>query len=447
MKKGVLFGLILTVAVSEAASYKEAKEVYQTCFTNPPPGIVSGGGYIFHVFDSFPGRNERETVMKDQMRVLSGYVGRPKDLQSPFKGELTESLAVLVSFKLPSFQSFVVERKYHEKDVRVVTAMEAAPIDEARENVNEGRATKRTFVEWTDSLRTVYLKKSDTEDQVAFLNQLGATRRILSQMDSVAPVATAVDFLALRAAEASWSSENADRAACRRMLKLNPVFAPAYKRLSELDAAEGNQTDALANELLAGLGVPDIERVAERAKAMRAVSWQEFADLYARFQEPDMVFGGMAPLWLAVSRTGGRMAFTHGSTSVNDMGAFSRARELFKPYKGKNVEKDLSMAMSLLVKSIECDPSDSEKWRYYASANRAARRPREAALAYLQTLTLNPDDQVAAAELIMMYDELGYENLAEGDSWWMVMSGRADDPAVKKVADSLRRRHEGVFAD
>lgn len=447
MKKCVLFGLIIATAAVEAASYKEAHEIYRTCFTNPPPGLVSGGGYLFHVFDSFPGRNERETIMKDQMRVLSGYVGRPKDLQSPFTGELTEILTPLVRFKLPSFQAFVVERKYHENDVRVVTAMEAAPIEDARTKVNEGRAGRWTLVEWADVLRTAYLKKSDVEGQIEFLNQLGATRRILSLMDSADPVATVVDFLSLRVAEASWSSEHASRLSCWRLLKQNPVFAPAYKRLSELDASEGKSVDALAHELLAGLGVPDIEGVAERAKAMGAVSWREFANLYARFQEHDLAFGGKAPLWAAVRGTGGRVAFTHGPTSVNDMGAFVQAKDLFKPYKGKNVEVDLCMALSLLVKSIECDPSDSEKWRYYAAAQRAAHHPREAALAYLQTLTLNPDDQVAAADLIVMYDELGYKNLAEGDSWWMVMSGRTDDPAVKKVAEGLRRRHNGVFAD
>ena len=135
----------------------------------------------------------------------------------------------------------------------------------------------------------------------------------------------------------------------------------------------------------------------------------------------------------------GKVSFGVGKTKVSDAGAFEKAKALFRPYKGKDVRRDLEMALSLLVKSIECDPSDATKWRYYAAALRAANKSREAALAYMEALTLNPGDDVAAVDLLLLYDKLGFPQLAEGDAWWQVIAGN-DDSSTQKACDYLKRK-------
>ena len=450
MKTPLTILLIACSTAAQAVSFKEARDLFHTCFTNPPPSLVAKGDYLFHVFDSYPGMNEDETVMRDQHRILSNYIGKPDAVLSPFPKGMTERLTPLVSFKMPAFQSFTVERKYHDRDLRVVTAFEAAPIEAARQAAASRQPLKRSLADWADSLRTTLLSIEDDADRLRFLSQLGATRRILADLTTVRTSVPDVDFIALRNAEANWNGKDATREACLAMLKLDPVFAPAWRRLADLEAAVGDLPAALSAELAAGAVAPDVARVLSRVKAMDAKSgaevWLEFGRLYELFQQEDLTFGGKAPFWRAVRGTAGRVAFVSVGRGVSDKGAFAQAKALFRPYKGKDVQRDLAKATELLVKSIEVDPSDHEKWRYYAAALRAAKRSREAALAYLQALSLDPADTIAAAELVLMYEALGLSKMAEGDSWWLLMTS-PDDASVKRVTEFVRGRHKDVFAE
>ena len=442
MKKMVFISLLVIVSLTRAASFEEAKASFVNSFTNPPPGLVSGGGYIYHIFDSYPGLDESETIMKDQLRSLKEYIGRPKDIISPFDSSMATVLTPMLQFKVPDCQVFTIERKYHDSNVRVVTAYEAAPINAARELANANRPEKRTLSDWVASLRRLYLD-SDDESQYKLLGELGSSRRVLSDLKGIKRINGFADYLVLHDALLNWKDDKVTVDACRKMLELYPVHPQAWRKLADAYAAKGNSVSALDAELAACAVMPNVQRVKMRletlALAFKAKKWKQLADLYEKLQANDLEFGGKAAFWKAVRGTMGKISFGVGNTKASDGGAFEKAKALFRPYKGKDVRRDLEMALVLLVKSIECDPSDAMKWRYYAAALRAANKPREAVLAYMEALTLNSGDDVAAVDLMLLYDKLGFTQLAEGDAWWQLIAG-SDDSSTKKAGEYLKRK-------
>lgn len=442
MGKMVFMGVLMIACLVKAASFEEARDAFRNNFTNPPPGLVSSGGYIYHIFDSFPGLDESETIMKDQLRSLKEYIGRPKEIVSPFDKSIAEVLTPMLHFRIPDCSVFTIERKYHDSNVRVVTAYEADPINNARDLANVNRPVKRTLSDWSDSLRKLYLA-GDEEEQYKLLGKLGASRKVLSNLTGIKKLNGFVDYLTLNEALSNWKGDKATVVDCKKMLDLYPVHAQAWRILADSYATRGNSIGALDAELAASAVMPNVQRVRMRIEALslafNAEKWKQLSDLYEKLHANDLEFGGKAAFWKAVCGSMGKVSFGVGKTKVSDAGAFEKAKALFRPYKGKDVRRDLEMALSLLVKSIECDPSDATKWRYYAAALRAANKSREAALAYMEALTLNPGDDVAAVDLLLLYDKLGFPQLAEGDAWWQVIAGN-DDSSTQKACDYLKRK-------
>lgn len=449
MKKVVFVSLLMVAGLVRAVSFDEARSVFNNSYTNPPPGILSGGGYLFHVFDSYPGLDEGETIMKDQMRSLKGYVGRPKEIVSPFDRSLAEKLTPMLEFRIPECAAFTIERKYHDSYVRVVTAFEAAPIDRARELANAERAAKRTLTDWETSLRSLYLA-GEEDDRFKLLGELGATRRVLASLNGIKKLFGTTDYLALENVLAHWDVKNATVEDCTRMLELFPLHHQALRKLSDARSREGDFFSALDLELTACAVSLDTYRIRKTIENLEhsydATKWKSLADLYEKAQAEDLTFGGKALFWRAVRGSMGKVSFVARKTKASDGGAFEKAKALFRPYKGKNVKHDLEIATALLVKSIECDPSDGEKWRYYASALRADNKQIEAVIAYWEALTLNPGDDVAATDLLLLYDKIGYKQLAEGDAWWMLIAG-ADKESVKKAREFIKGKYSDKFAD
>ena len=92
----------------------------------------------------------------------------------------------------------------------------------------------------------------------------------------------------------------------------------------------------------------------------------------------------------------------------------------------------------LFRKSIEMDPSSSDRWRYYAAALREAGRHVDAVVVYNQVLSMNPKDELAIADVGVLYGKLGYNELAKGCAWY-VLATSSDADARRKAEQVLAK--------
>ena len=120
------------------------------------------------------------------------------------------------------------------------------------------------------------------------------------------------------------------------------------------------------------------------------------------------------------------------SEAAKALSLFNEGKSLFS--EGRELEK----LTGLFRKSLEVDPSSSDRWRYYAAALREAGRQVDAVVVYSQVLSMNPNDTLAIADVGVLYGKLECMELAKGCAWYVLAT--SSDSEVRKKAEQVLQK-------
>lgn len=433
----------------KAASAAEAVKVYREALgARTPPSVRECGDYLFVIVEGDPSQSRdgdlTGLVMERQLDELEKYVGRDnRSPVSPFAGKFAERIRPAESFSVPETAAFTVERKHTHELFRDVTAFELEPLKKARESRASREPLRLSGEEWVASVAEAWRGCDLSREKVEFLRDLGATIPILSKTGTVRCFGNRVDLVKACKAVEAWRSGPKTREECGRVLAECPPYEMAWKRLSELDAEDGDDIRALGDMLKAnaadGKFTEDVRRqfqaIGERSGA---TAWQEFGDLFTNVLANADVFrkGDDAFRAYAVNSFGR----AGGAPGKADEKRFGEAKALFR--KGERLEEILELMDSVVLS----DPGDSGAWHYYAAALRTAGKLQDAVIAYHQTLALDPKDESAALELCGVYRALGCGVLATGNAWWLAATGEREETRKKALA-FLKAECGGMFKE
>ncbi len=426
-----------------AFSYEEARLLYVKNLTESPPSIQECGDYVFVIqegrIDYDDPSGIKATVLKGQLEAIEKYVGKSAGgVDSPFPKGLTEKLLPLVSFRIPECKSWKVDELRMVGKFRHVSAFEAAPLREARKQASSGRPTSLSNGEWADLIAEKIKTCERERDKDALWAELGAAPVLVSRLGGVRWLVDRVDGIALCDAIASWRPESTAKE-CHAILRLNPAFPQAHVRLASLAEGEGDLIAALSRQFKGALPAPRQEavsavavRIAERYASS---AWTEYAALYARvLKESTLAPEGSSSMWRYLVHS-----FGHLGPLAAAPAEAAQASSLFKDGRVLFAEgRELERLTDLFRKSIEMDPSSSDRWRYYAAALREAGRHVDAVVVYNQVLSMNPKDELAIADVGVLYGKLGYNELAKGCAWY-VLATSSDADARRKAEQVLAK--------
>ena len=438
--------LFTLVAVAGAAcgvhafSYEEARSLYVKKYTESPPSVQECGDYVFVIQEGKINYDDpsgiKAAVLEGQLDAIEKFVGKNAGgMDSPFSKALTEKLLPLVSFKIPACKSCRVDELQLVGKFRHVSAFEAAPLRAARAQAASGRPAHLSNGEWGE-LIAKKIKGCDNEDAKDELwAELGAAPVLVSRLGGVRWMVDRVDGIALCEAVAGWRPE-ATAKECNAILRLNPTFSQAHVRLAALAEGENDLIVALSRQFKGALSAPRQEavsavaaRIAERSGSS---AWTEYAKLYERIlKESALAPDGSFPMWKYLVHSFGhlRPLAPTPSETTKASSLFNEGRSLFS--EGRDLEK----LTDLFRKSLEIDPSKSDRWRYYAAALREAGRHVDAVIVYNQVLSMNPNDALAIADVGVLYGKLGYKELAKGCAWYVLAT--SSDSDVRKKAEQV----------
>ena len=438
-----LLTLAVVAAIAGGAfafSYEEARALYVKNYTESSPSVQECGDYVFVIQEGLVDYDDpsgiKAAVLKGQLDAIEKYVGKSVGgTESPFPEALTGKLLPLNSFRIPACKSCKVDELRLVGKFRHVSAFEAAPLREARARAASGRPARLSNGEWGALIAERIKSYGSEEDRDSLWAELGAAPVLMSRLGGVRWMVERADGVTLCDAIVKWrGSETAKE--CYAVLKLNPAFSPAYRRLAALAEAEGDLVVALSRSFKASIAASAPEGVSALAgqvgKRFSSSAWGEYARLYAQaVQKSTLPSGESAAMWKYLVRTFGHLE----ASSVSAADA-AKAAEMFKEgqllfSEGRELEK----LIGLFERSLELDPSVSERWRYYAAALRAAGRDLDAAVVYNQVLSMNPRDAVALADLGVLCGKLGFPELAKGCAWYVLAT--SSDETVRTKAESV----------
>lgn len=424
-----------------AFSFEEALEIYNSKFLNSPPSVCESGEYLFIIQEGFLSSSSdgslNRITLKGQLDALESYVGKPTgELQSPFAPALTAKLFQLLDFHVPTCQSCkVVELRYHGK-FRHVSAFEAAPIRDARRKAHSEDPVSLTVQEWCELINRKLVAMGLEREQEALWNEIGATFAVIPRLGGGIWCLDRVDGIAMTKLRAEWKSD-ATAKECFAALNVCPSFEPAQLRLSELNEERDDVPRALSRVLKGSFSAPHVAAVQRMAglaaKKHGCDSWAEYSRLYSDVLEKSKHFDGRsAAFWRYALNSFGHVWFPSAPRDAS-----IRAQDLFKEAKSLYSQgRDLQRIIALLKESIEMDPKDYEKWRYFGAALRTAGCDFDAVVAYNEAMVLNPKDDVSQVDSCVLYKRMGYGALARGNAWFCMLKV-ADDALKGKVLDIL----------
>ena len=443
----VAVGVAALPRTSVAASLVEASKIYRGSFKDSPPSVQESGEYLFVIVEDSEDKSAdgsiNELVLSAQLDAIEKYIGDSKRrVVSPFGETITEKMVALRGFKIPDAKRFSVERKRNGTTFRDVTAFELAPIKAVRESVSSGGPEKYGVEEWLSLLRQSLDQCQSCDEKDEFWAQIGATTPLMSSKGGVTMIGDSVDFTEVEAAIKEWSDKSSDRKSCDAILSVCPSFAPAHARLSELDLEDGDLIRSLVKALKANAAHGDrkeivMTRLSEAGKRYGCSAWLEFSKCAEEVWGKSEIFSADKGIPRYALNSFGRISV---GTAPRNSTAFKHAQALFE--KGE----DLPKILTLMARAVIDRPNDGLVWRYYGAALRVAGKFLDAVVAYNQALAIKPDDWVAAADLCIVYQKLGYKELASGNAWHVAaMSG--DDSATEKAKKILRENEKDFLGD
>ena len=443
----VAIGVASLSRTSVAASLVEASKIYRGSFRDSPPSVKVSGEYLFVIVedseDRSPDGRINELVLSAQLDAIEKYIGdSQRRVVSPFCETITEMMVALRGFKIPEAKRFPVERKRNGTTFRDVTAFELAPIKAARESVSSGKPEKYGIEDWLSLLRRSVNQFQSGDEKDEIWAKVGAITPLVSSKGGVVMIGGPVDFAEVETALECWSDGSGDRKSCDAILSVCPSFAPALARLSELDHEDGDLIRSIVKALKANAAQGDrreivMTRLEEASKRYGCVAWSEFSRCAEEVWGKSEVFNANKGIPRYALNSFGRISV---GTDPRNSAAFKQARELFE--KGE----DLPKILSLLARAIIDRPNDGLVWRYYGAALRAAGKFLDAVVAYNQALAIKPDDWVAAADLCVVYQKLGYKELALGNAWY-VAAMSCDEAASEKAKKIIRENMKNFFVE
>lgn len=437
----LLLSLLMISMTVHAFSFEEALEIYNSKFQNSPPSVCESGEYLFIIQEGFLSSSSdgslNRITLKGQLDALESYVGKPTgELRSPFAPTLAAKLFPLSDFQVPTCQSCkVVELRYHGK-FRHVSAFEAAPIRDARRKAHSGDPVSLTVQEWCELIKRKLVAMGLERAQEALWNEIGATFAVIPRLGGGIWCLDRVDGIAISKLSAEWK-DDATVKECLAALNVCPSFESAQLRLSELNEERGEVPRALSRTLKGSFSNPHVAAVQRlaglAAKKYGCGSWIEYSSLYSDALEKSKHFNGRAAtFWQYVLNSFGHVWFPSAprDASLKALDLFKEAKSLYSQ------GRDLQRIIALLKESIELDPNDSEKWRYFGAALRTAECNFDAVVAYNEAMVLNPKDDLSQVDTCILYKKMGYDALARGNAWFCML--KVSDDALKgKVLDIL----------
>lgn len=436
MKTGVfLCAVWFIVCGAPAFTFEEAQALYKANFRKSPPSVQECGDYVFiiqeGILDSgiIDGGMNR-LVLKGQMEALEKYIGKPTGKTiSPFNPSITEKLLPLADFRIPECRSCKVDEMRSIGKFRHVSAFDAIPLRKARESAQSGQPVSYSIDEWCELIDLKLTAIGLAREKEKFWAELGAVTPLMAKIGGVRWVIENGDGVLIEQMLSKWRGDESAKE-CYAALQVNPVFSPALLRLAELKEQDGVWVPVISRRLKAAIGKPDAEgllRVSEKAmQKYGSAAWREYADLYAKAisGSADMKSASL-PLWRYVLNSFGRLDFP-----VVAKDKHQKAESLFDESKKLFAQgRELDRILKLLQQSIELDARSPEKWRYYGAALRTANKHLDAVVAYHQTLTLNNKDDLALTDVCLLYEKLGYKELAKGTAWYILVN--SSDKALR----------------
>ena len=443
MKASVFLCTLLSIVCGALAfTFEEAQALYKANFRKSPPSVQERGDYVFiiqeGILDSgiIDGGMNR-LVLKGQMEALEKYIGKATGKTiSPFGPSITDKLLQVVDFRMPECQSCKVDEVRSIGKFRHVSAFDAIPLRKAREAAQSGRPVSYTTDEWCELIDLKLAAAGLDREKDRFWAELGAVTPLMAKIGGVQWVIEHGDGVSIEQMHSKWKGDETAKD-CYAALQVNPVFSAALLRLAELKELDGVWVPVISRRLKAAICKPDAEgllRVSEKAmQKYGSAAWREYADLYAKvINGADSMKSETAPFWRYALNSFGRLDFP-----VVDNGKQQKAAALFNESKKLFAQgRELDRILKLLQQSIELDARSSEKWRYYGAALRTANKHLDAVVAYHQTLTLNNKDELALTDVCLLYERLGYHELAFGTAWYIL---------VNSSDQTLRDKVKGVL--
>ena len=440
-----VFAAMSAACGAYAFSHEEARALYVANLVSSSPGVSEIGEYVFVVqegaidYDDPSGINA--AVLKGQLDAVEKYVGKPaKGFVSPFSPALTEKLLPLVSFKMPECKSCKVDETRLVGKFRHVGAFEAEPLRKARAEASSGRPAKLSNAEWAGLVSQKLKSMDDEAGRESLWAEIGAAIPLVSRLGGARWIVARTDGVALYDAMSAWRGDETAKE-CNVALGLNPAFLPARRRLADIAFASDDFVTALSRRLKASMAVPDPEGVSAAAtcaeRRFASPAWREYSALYAHAVEKSTLApAGAVPMWRYLVNSFGHLepVSAPDPDAKRAVALFNEGKALFS--KGCELER----LTDLFRQSLETDPSNSARWRYFAAALRAAGRDVDAAVAYSQVLSMNHGDWTALADMAAVCKRLGFRELAVGCAWHVLAA--SSDEAARAKADQMIRQPE-----
>lgn len=101
------------------------------------------------------------------------------------------------------------------------------------------------------------------------------------------------------------------------------------------------------------------------------------------------------------------------SWEENDNGQFTQAEKLYRQ------GKDISKIITFLVESLSINPISSTKWEYLGGVLKASGKPKDAIIAYIQSLKINSKNQWSWKGLMDCCEKAGLKENAKGLKWYL----------------------------
>lgn len=438
MKRFTLLSTLVFVLDAAAFTFQEAQAIYKANFRESPPSIQESGDYVFVIQEGVidpltTGNGINRITIRGQLDALNKYIGQPTGkVVSPFTSSVTAKLLTLVNFRIPECASCKIEESRVAGKFRHVSAFDAMPLRKAREDAQSGRPVSYTTSEWRELIDLKLTALGLEREKEKFWAELGAVTPLMAKIGGVQWMIEHGDGVVIEQTQLKWRGDESAKE-CYAALQVNPVFSPALLRLAELKEKDGIWVPVISRRLKAAIGKPDVEgllRVSEMAtKKYGSAAWREYAGLYAKVVNgAENMKVASTPLWRYALNSFGRLEFPP-ATKENQQ----KAAALFN--EGKNLfaqGRELDRILKLFQQSIELDARSPEKWRYYGAALRTANKNLDAVVAYHQALTLNNKDNLALTDVCLLYEKLGYHELAVGTAWYILVNS-SDNSLRDKV--------------